>query len=184
MRSKNYVTPGEISRSSRKRGWRHLALLSAAVLLAPFLTTSCSQQAWQRTILDEGKTVTGKLKDSESDEKVHLPLKIWLVQPHDGNLDLVAVVRPAGNRDDLKDAVNELLRGPTEEEASRGISSEIPKGTVLLDVERSDDSIVLNLSRRFAIDAGGTSIETRMDQLRQTVADLSEGKKVYLNIEG
>ena len=84
----------------------------------------------------------------------------------------------------MAEAVQQLLSGPTETESEAGLSSEIPKGTTLLGVKRADGDVELNLSKDFASSGGGTSLETRIEQLSRTVSTLAGSQKVYLDIEG
>lgn len=167
MLEKSFVIPRGIS-----------SLLLVSLLFACTLT-SCGN----RTFLEEEKKVAAVIKPKD-EAPAHKPFKVWLVKPSGERLDLVSVDRAAGTKDDLKDAVEELLRGPTPEESGAGVSSEIPRGTVLLGINRDQDTIVLNLSHRFATDAGSSSLEMRIEQLKRTVSDLADGKKVYLDIEG
>lgn len=126
--------------------------------------------------------VTGVIKghsDSESRD-----MKIWFVKPENDEVSLVPVIRTLTQSDQIAEAVEQLLSGPTASEKQAGISSEIPKGTTLLGVKRSDGTVELNLSKDFASSSGGTSLETRIEQLSRTVSDLAGSQKVYLAIEG
>lgn len=87
------------------------------------------------------------------------------------------------DREPIKDAVSQLLQGPTKEEADSGLKSEVPAGTVLIGVEKKGNSVELNLSKRFA-SGGVDSIQTRLDQLTATVKDAAGPTKVYLDVEG
>jgi spore germination protein GerM len=111
-------------------------------------------------------------------------VSVWFVTPHDDELTLTPVQRSAFGKDIVETAVEELLKGPDATEEQSGISSEIPKGTILLGVERKDDEIVLNLSRRFASGSGATSMETRMEQLSKTMQEIAGSSKVFVNVEG
>jgi len=139
-----------------------------------------------RTMLS-GKDMTRRLASSESERALNLrrnSVRVWFVKPSAGELKLVSVVRPCAQDDVLRDAVNELLRGPDTGEAGSGLASEIPRGTVLIDVKQVEHIVELNLSKRFAAEGGITSFETRMEQLRRTVDGAANGSKVYLNVEG
>ncbi|HEY9786680.1 MAG TPA: GerMN domain-containing protein [Candidatus Obscuribacterales bacterium] len=111
-------------------------------------------------------------------------VEVWFVKPSPSGLELVSVKRRAGGADRLSLAVNELLRGPTPEEEQAGLASEIPKGTILLAVRPLDDDYEIDLSRRFASGGGSSSMETRIEQLRRTVAKVVGTKRVFLNVEG
>jgi len=112
-------------------------------------------------------------------------LSVWFVKPADEEISLVPVERSAFGKDVVETAIEELLKGPNGAEEESGVSSEIPKGTILLGVERKDDEeIVVNLSRRFASGSGPTSMETRMEQLSKTLQGVAGSSRVYVNVEG
>lgn len=111
-------------------------------------------------------------------------VKVWFVKQADEELRLVPAWRAAAPRDRLENAVQELLKGPTDEELSSGLGSEIPRGTILLGIVPHGGDVDLNLSQRFASGGGARSLETRIEQLRHTVADAAGQKKVYLSVEG
>lgn len=128
-----------------------------------------------------------KVKNNVSGEYVPRgkSLNIWFVKEDAGNLELTAVSRPKISTDALSSALEELLQGPDKSEYNTGIGTEIPRGTILLGVKRNDDTVEINLSKRFAAGGGPTSLETRLQQLARTVKDI-EGNRidVFVNIEG
>lgn len=132
-----------------------------------------------RTIL-HGKRTTGAQKRLA---KVNRNVAVWFVKSNDGEPKLVSVPRKLNGKDRLQLAVQELLEGPSEHEEAVGYGTEIPRGTILIGVTDHGKSAELNLSRRFASGGGASSFETRLEQLRRTVAAASE-LPVYLNIEG
>ena len=108
-------------------------------------------------------------------------LVVWFVK---GDGTLVSVTRKAAGGDRIEQAVKELLSGPSAAEERGGLGSEIPRGTILLSTSRQGKAVSVDLSRRFAMDGGTTSFETRLQQLRKTVAPLAGPADVFLNVEG
>lgn len=161
--------PSNSSKTARK-------LLTIAVLisLTPFLTISC---VTKNADTSSNETQTKK-------EKKKKGLTVWFVKEKGEELELVEVPRPKTGNDPVEAAVSELLMGPDEEESSKGISSEIPRGTILLGIEKDGEKIELNLSKRFTAGGGPTSIQTRLDQLSKTVTRVAGDSKVYLSVEG
>jgi len=145
--------------------------------LAAVLLSSCTA----RTILEGGRGLDALTATRQSDV-----VRVWLVKSEGDEVRLVPVDRPVTrvHKDRLKEAVIELLNGPTAEDKLGGLNSEIPKGTILLDVQRHGAQVELNLSRRFQSGGGSDSLETRLDQLSRTVADAAGPDKVYLSVEG
>jgi spore germination protein GerM len=112
-------------------------------------------------------------------------LCIWFVKSSSGEgLKIVPVVRGPSGGDRLEQALHELLDGPSAAEERNGLGTEIPRGTILLSIKHSGHDIEVNLSRRFALDGGTTSFETRLEQLRKTVAQVAGQADVYLSVEG
>jgi spore germination protein GerM len=110
-------------------------------------------------------------------------VKIWFVREQGGELQPAAVERTLSTQDPVKEATDQLLRGPTQAEADAGLKSEIPLGTVILGVEKKGPITELNLSQRFA--SGGTSsVEARLSQLERTLRDVAGKSKVFLDVEG
>jgi spore germination protein GerM len=110
-------------------------------------------------------------------------VKIWFVREQGGELQPTAVERSLSTKDPIKEATDQLLRGPTQAEADAGLKSEIPLGTVILGVEKKGPITELNLSQRFA--SGGTSsVEARLNQLERTISDVAGKSKVFLDVEG
>ena len=139
-----------------------------ACAIVCFSLTSCTS----RTVLSG--------TDTDSGDR----LKVWFAKQAGDDLRLVPVWRQSSSSDRLKEAVEELLKGPSDQEIASGLGSEIPRGTILLGTAPAGNDVELNLSRRFASGGGARSLETRIDQLSRTVADCAGDKKVFLSVEG
>jgi spore germination protein GerM len=149
-------------------------------LLASFSFSGCALQ--NRQVLDENST--NKLtRESKVIAPDKVSSRIWFLKEQNGNLVSVPVERNIDERDPIKNSVVQLLAGPTKEEARAGLKSEVPVGTVLIDVTSEGNLVEINLSKRFA-GGGLDSIEARLDQLEHTIKDSAGDKKVYLNVEG
>ena len=158
---------------------RSIAYAVTVCSFTSLMTTSCTHHP---NVPAPERRITGVIKghnDSEARE-----MKIWFVKPINDQISLVPVLRKLSGSDQLAEAVEQLLSGPTSTESDAGLSSEIPKGTTLLGVKRSAGDVELNLSKNFASSGGGTSLETRIEQLSRTVSTLAGSQKVYLAVEG
>lgn len=142
--------------------------------------SACSE----RSVLTGSSGDTGKSTHTVKGDLVSSTMKVWFVKTKGDSIEIVAVERRASGTDRLKQAVEDLLRGPSVEEEASGLSSEIPKGTLLLGVRSLGDDFEIDLSRRFASGGGSTSLETRLEQLKRTVSEVVGNRKVYLNVEG
>jgi spore germination protein GerM len=155
------------------------ATICATIAVATICAITLSACAGHRTILHGSHAVR-----APRPERSKNTVTVWFVKSSkDGDLKLASVVRAASSPDKLQSAIDELLEGPSAHEENDGLGTEIPRGTILIDVKRSPKQIELNLSRRFATGGGTSSFETRMEQLRRTVTTAADAP-VYLNVEG
>lgn len=83
----------------------------------------------------------------------------------------------------IKYAITSLILGPKQSEKSSGIYSEIPQGTVVLNVQERPDRVILDLSRKFENGGGTDSVYKRLYQIIKTAKRNTE-KPVYLYIDG
>ena len=167
--------------------WLSVAALSV-------FTTSCSERTVLHGKSDPGRQHGASLvagssaADTTSDaqtsaNQVIENVKIWFVKEQGGELQPTSVERTLTSHDPIKEATDQLLRGPTQVEQDAGLRSEIPSGTVILGVENKGPITELNLSQRFA--SGGTSsVEARLSQLERTIKDVAGKSKVFLDVEG
>ena len=77
-----------------------------------------------------------------------------------------------------------LLKGPLIAETKQGIYSEIPANVDLIDIKKTDDKIIVNLTSNFGNGGGSKSIENRIAQLSKTIKIHEPNKKIYLHING
>ena len=149
--------------------------MQALLVVSVSLLTSCTG----RTILHGAHAVHRTPVAS-----VNKRVSVWFVKPDSVGSKIMPVSRAWGHGDRLQQAVEDLLEGPSAKESSSGLASEIPRGTILLGVERKGKSVELNLSKRFATGGGSDSFETRLEQLRKTVAESAGPSDVFLSVEG
>ena len=101
------------------------------------------------------------------------------------DFELYPVRRKVSTESDrLLAALEELIKGPNKKELKQDIFTEVPSETKLLGIENAEDRININLSRDFESGGGSTSMKLRLEQLINTVSASSEGKPVYLLLDG
>lgn len=83
----------------------------------------------------------------------------------------------------FRNTLNALLAGPSENEKKKGVISEIPRRTQLLNVESYDNMLIINLTQNFEAGGGTESVTTRLSQLAHTVSDMTD-MPVYLYLNG
>jgi germination protein M len=98
----------------------------------------------------------------------------------------LAVVRREVPRTDavLRAAVEELLRGITFADASYGLTTAIPDGTVLRGVDLDGGTATVDLSSTFESGGGSLSMMARMAQLVFTATQFPTVDRVVLRLDG
>lgn len=174
MRRKDHFAGSSLARASLS------SLLFACLLLSPLALGGCGTLGLG-PFKDQGKAgknVSGQVVPHGK------TITVWFVRPEGEELELVPVERPRAGKEPIKAAVEQLLKGPDSSESEKGIASEIPRGTILLSMERTDGGIDLNLSHRFSAGGGPASMQARLDQVQKTIASVAGDDKVYLSVEG
>jgi hypothetical protein len=82
------------------------------------------------------------------------------------------------------EAVRALLEGPSDEEGTAGLTTAIPSGTELLDLEISDGVATVDLSEEFASGGGSLSIQARVAQVVYTLTQFPTVRSVAFRLEG
>lgn len=129
--------------------------------------------------------------DSESNKNPGIfgaknKVKVYFIKSNSPeDINFTPVTRSISSDDSPIDAsLKELFLGPTKKEQLRGIMTEIPEGTRLVNVESSQDDISVNLSSQFVTGGGSATMQLRYLQLYKTLAAIAPSKKVYLLVDG
>ena len=84
---------------------------------------------------------------------------------------------------ELRFAVTSLIRGPQNTEKQRGVYTEIPSGSEVINITEQSDKVIVNLNSAFVNGGGTESLYKRLYQLIKTVK-LNSKVPVYLYIDG
>jgi hypothetical protein len=102
-----------------------------------------------------------------------------------GSAGLVAVLREVpATKGVATAAVNALLKGPTDAEGNRNISTAVPDGSQLLGLSIDGGVATVDLSSEFESGGGSSSVTTRLGQLVYTLTQFPTVKSVVIQIEG
>lgn len=148
------------------------------VLLASLGGMGLSGCNWWRS------TEPGVVENAPSPHDI---VTIFFSRAQDSSGQVANVLRPVpgdAREEPLRFALDELLKGPRPEEKSKGFYSEIPPGTRLLSVKKSDGSITVNLSRQFVSGGGSTSMTQRVEEIKRTVYSVDRRHQLNLAVEG
>jgi len=131
---------------------------------------------------DEKTPNEGKDVQAQSERTV----SIYFIKIHDNTekIILVPVKRKVNEENFIKEAIVELIRGPSAYEKKRGYISAIPDNLKLRNVRMKEGSAVLDFSPALGEGAGGTILLSRLDQIVYTVTQFKEIKSVEITING
>lgn len=93
-------------------------------------------------------------------------------------------VRGRTRADRVRQAIQELLKGPNAEERSLGYATEIPEGTRLLGVRVQGRTAFVNLSGEFERGGGSSSMLARVYQVLYTATHFRGVEEVRIQIQG
>lgn len=114
-------------------------------------------------------------------------VNIYFIGKNEHNEEVYKAVKRVYNKDvdgsKIRYAVNSLIRGPKQEEQQRGVYTEIPSGSQVINITEMSDKVVVNLNSSFVIGGGTESLYKRLYQLIKTVK-LNTDLPVYLFIDG
>lgn len=121
----------------------------------------------------------------EAKEKEYV--NIYFIGKNEHNEEVYKAVKRVYNKEvdgsKIKFAVNSLIRGPKPEEKQRGVYTEIPSASEVINITEQADKVVVNLNSAFVTGGGTDSLYKRLYQLIKT-AKLNSKIPVYLYIDG
>lgn len=133
----------------------------------------------ERNVLEEAS------EQPEQKEKEYV--NIYFIGKNEHNEEVYKAVKREYNKDidgsKIKFSVAALVRGPKPEEKQRGVYTEIPSGSEVININEQPDKIIVNLNSAFVTGGGTDSLYKRLYQLIKTVK-LNSSTPVYLYIDG
>jgi len=114
-------------------------------------------------------------------------VNVYFIGQNDSKDEVYKVVKREYNAQKdgtkLRFSIENLLKGPSKTEKSKGVYSEVPAGTRLISMEETPEKVVINLSGDFEQGGGTDGLYKRLYQLIKT-ANKNTTLNVYLNING
>ncbi len=149
-------------------------LFSLIILL---MSTSCGFVQNTAENISQGKPVF--------DESMQTVKVCFIKSKKLDSLGLVFVTRRIPKEDGLvTGAIRELFLGPTKPEELKGIMSEIPVGTRLINVEESEDEIYVDISPQYLTGGGSATMQLRYIQIYNTLKKIAPYKDFFLKVDG
>lgn len=124
----------------------------------------------------------------QEEEKVEKEyVNIYFIGKNENNEEVYKAVKRVYKQDvdgsKIRFAVNSLIRGPKPEEIQKGVYTEIPSASQVINITEMSDKVVVNLNSSFVTGGGTESLYKRLYQLIKT-AKLNTHLPVYLFIDG
>lgn len=134
------------------------------------------------------RSVAEEVMGNENTEKKEDQyVNIYFIGKNENNEEVYKAVKRVYNKDvdgsQIKFAVNALIKGPKQEERAKGVYTEIPSDSEVINISELSDKVVVNLNSAYVTGGGTDSLYKRLYQLIKTVK-LNSKLPVYLFIDG
>lgn len=127
------------------------------------------------------------VEDEKPQSKEKEYVNVYFIGKNEHNEEVYKAVKREYNKDidgsKLRFAVNALIRGPKSEEKQRGVYTEVPSASDVINITEQSDKVIVNLNSAFVTGGGTESLYKRLYQLIKTVK-LNSDVPVYLYIDG
>ncbi len=127
------------------------------------------------------------VEDEKPQQQEKEYVNVYFIGKNEHNEEVYKAVKREYNKDidgsKLRFAVNALIRGPKSEEKQRGVYTEVPSASDVINITEQSDKVIVNLNSAFVTGGGTESLYKRLYQLIKTVK-LNSNLPVYLYIDG
>lgn len=125
--------------------------------------------------------------NENTDKKEEQYVNIYFIGKNENNEEVYKAVKRVYNKEidgsQIRFAVNALIKGPKPEERAKGVYTEIPSDSEVINISELSDKVVVNLNSAYVTGGGTDSLYKRLYQLIKTVK-LNSKLPVYLFIDG
>lgn len=133
------------------------------------------------------RSVAEEVVDDKSQTQEKEYVNVYFIGKNEHNEEVYKAVKREYSKDvdgsKIKFAVTSLIRGPKPEEKQRGVYTEVPSASDVINITEQPDKVVVNLNSAFVTGGGTESLYKRLYQLIKT-AKLNSTLPVYLYIDG
>ena len=125
--------------------------------------------------------------DAKNDENEKVYVNVYFIGRNENDEEVYKAVKRVYNKDvdgsKIKFALYSLIGGPKPNERQKGVYTEIPAASQIINIQESSEKIIVNLNSAFVNEGGADSLYKRLYQLIKT-AKLNSSVPVYLYING
>ena len=134
------------------------------------------------------RSVAEEVMGNENTEKKEDQyVNIYFIGKNENNEEVYKAVKRVYNKEidgsQIRFAVNELIKGPKQEEHAKGVYTAIPSDSEVINISELSDKVIVNLNSAYVTGGGTDSLYKRLYQLIKTVK-LNSKLPVYLFIDG
>ena len=134
------------------------------------------------------RSVAEEVMGNENTEKKEDQyVNIYFIGKNENNEEVYKAVKRVYNKEidgsQIRFAVNELIKGQKQEERAKGVYTEIPSDSEVINISELSDKVIVNLNSAYVTGGGTDSLYKRLYQLIKTVK-LNSKLPVYLFIDG
>ena len=137
--------------------------------------------------VSERSTQEEVVDDKKPQQNAKTYVNVYFIGKNEHNEEVYKAGKREYNKDidgsKLRFAVTSLIRGPQNTEKQRGVYTEIPSGSEVINITEQSDKVIVNLNSAFVNGGGTESLYKRLYQLIKTVK-LNSKVPVYLYIDG
>lgn len=125
-------------------------------------------------------------EEAQPETKSKEYVNVYFIGKNEHNEEVYKAVKRVYNKDidgsKIRFAINALIQGPKQEERQRGVYTEVPSGSEVINISEQKDKVIINLTSAFVNGGGTDSLYKRLYQLIKT-AKLNSNLPVYLYID-
>ena len=125
--------------------------------------------------------------DTKPEETSKEYINVFFIGRNEHDEEVYKAVKRVYNKDvdgsKIKFAIYSLINGPKPNERQKGVYTEIPASSQVINIQESSEKIIVNLNSSFVNEGGADSLYKRLYQLIKT-AKLNSSVPVYLYING
>lgn len=125
--------------------------------------------------------------DAKPEETSKEYINVFFIGRNEHDEEVYKAVKRVYNKDvdgsKIKFAIYSLINGPKPNERQKGVYTEIPASSQVINIQESPEKIIVNLNSSFVNEGGADSLYKRLYQLIKT-AKLNSSVPVYLYING
>ena len=130
------------------------------------------------------RSVEEEVAQPETKSKEYV--NVYFIGKNEHNEEVYKAVKRHYNKDidgsKIRFSINALIQGPKQEERQRGVYTEVPSGSEIINISEQKDKVIINLNSAFVNGGGTDSLYKRLYQLIKT-ARLNSNLPVYLYID-